>query len=122
LIEERLAPPPTKAHVSVARPARWWYVACRSTALRRRPLARRLLGMPLVLFRDAGGQPAALLDRCPHRNLPLSLGRVLASGRLECAYHGWQLDASGRCPHGAWHRRRGRRRRASRSRVRDAGA
>ena len=97
MIEPRLAPPPTKGHVSVARPARWWYVACRSSELHRRPLARTLLGMPLVLFRGEGDRPAALLDRCPHRNVPLSLGQVLPSGRLQCAYHGWQLDASGRC-------------------------
>jgi len=47
--------------MSVARPVRWWYVACRSTALRRHPLARTLLGMPLVFFRDASGRPAALV-------------------------------------------------------------
>jgi arylsulfatase A-like enzyme/nitrite reductase/ring-hydroxylating ferredoxin subunit len=97
LIERHLAPPPTKGHVSVARPAQWWYVACRSAELGRRPLARTLLGMPLIVFRGDGGRPAVLLDRCPHRNVPLSLGRVLPSGRLECAYHGWQVDAAGRC-------------------------
>src|SRR5262245_52434206 len=97
LIEQRLAPQATKGHVAVSRPVLWWYGACRSADLLRRPLARTLLGMPLVLFRDDGGRPAALLDRCPHRNVPLSLGRVLSSGRLECAYHGWQLDGSGRC-------------------------
>jgi nitrite reductase/ring-hydroxylating ferredoxin subunit len=94
---DRLQPPSTKGHLSVARPARWWYVACRSADLGRRPIARTVLGTPLVLFRAAGGRPAALLDRCPHRNVPLSLGRVHDSGRLECAYHGWQLDGTGRC-------------------------
>jgi phenylpropionate dioxygenase-like ring-hydroxylating dioxygenase large terminal subunit len=52
--------------------------------------------VPLVLFRSQG-RAAALLDRCPHRNVPLSLGRVLADGRLECAYHGWQFDYEGVC-------------------------
>ena len=33
----------------------------------------------------------ALLDRCPHRNVPLSLGTVVG-GELECRYHGWQFD------------------------------
>jgi phenylpropionate dioxygenase-like ring-hydroxylating dioxygenase large terminal subunit len=56
-----------------------------------------LLGVPLVLFRDGSGLAGALLDRCPHRNVPLSLGRVANSGHLECAYHGWQFDASGQC-------------------------
>lgn len=93
----RLVPPPTKGHVSVARLSSFWYVACRSRELSRAPLARTLLGVPLVLFRDAQGRPAALLDRCPHRNVPLSLGRVTRQGLLECAYHGWQFEGGGSC-------------------------
>lgn len=75
-----------------------WYVLSTSRELRRRPLARRLLDRPLVLFRDAEGRPGAVLDRCPHRNVPLSAGR-LARGNLECAYHGWQFDRRGTCVH-----------------------
>lgn len=92
-----LAPPPTKGHLSIARLTREWYVACRAETLGKRPLARTVLGVPLVLFRDGEGRARALLDRCPHRNVPLSLGRVLEEGRLECAYHGWQFEGSGRC-------------------------
>ena len=55
-----------------------------------------LYGKPLVLFRDDLGRPGVLVDRCPHRNVPLSLGR-LESGRLQCAYHGWEFDTQGRC-------------------------
>jgi phenylpropionate dioxygenase-like ring-hydroxylating dioxygenase large terminal subunit len=96
-LEARLTAPQAKGHVSVARLGGAWYVACRSRELRRRPLARTLLGIPIVLFRDASGAASALLDRCPHRNVPLSLGRVAGSGRLECGYHGWQFDGGGRC-------------------------
>ncbi|HLV65334.1 MAG TPA: aromatic ring-hydroxylating dioxygenase subunit alpha [Polyangiaceae bacterium] len=92
-----LAPPPTKGHLSIARLTREWYVACRAETLGKRPLARTVLGVPLVLFRDGEGRARALLDRCPHRNVPLSLGRVTFEGHLECAYHGWQYDGSGRC-------------------------
>lgn len=92
-----LTPPETKGHLSVARLKRHWYVACRSVELRRRPLARTVLGTPLVLFREADGVARALLDRCPHRNVPLSLGRVTRRGRLECRYHGWQFDGTGQC-------------------------
>lgn len=56
----------------------------------------RLFDTPLVLFRDRDGLPTALLDRCPHRNTPLSLGRCV-HGELECAYHGWRFDGHGRC-------------------------
>ena len=37
-----------------------------------------------------------MVDRCPHRNVPLSLGR-LRDGLLECRYHGWRFDRSGAC-------------------------
>jgi phenylpropionate dioxygenase-like ring-hydroxylating dioxygenase large terminal subunit len=77
-------------------PGGQWFIACRSEALRDRPLPVKLRGVPLVLFRGADGGPAALEDRCPHRNAPLSAGRVRA-GRLECAYHGWQFGPEGAC-------------------------
>ncbi|HEY8429739.1 MAG TPA: aromatic ring-hydroxylating dioxygenase subunit alpha [Sandaracinaceae bacterium] len=87
--------PPEARGTSVARVSRAWYVACRSEELGSRPIARRVLGIPMVLFRGANG-PGALLDRCPHRNVPLSMGRV-AGGQLECAYHGWRFDERGTC-------------------------
>lgn len=51
-----------------------------------------------MLFRDAQGAPRALLDRCPHRMVPLSMGRVRGD-RLVCCYHGWEFDGAGRCCH-----------------------
>jgi phenylpropionate dioxygenase-like ring-hydroxylating dioxygenase large terminal subunit len=71
-------------------------VACLGRELRGRPIARTVLGVPLALFRDGGRQPRALLDRCPHRNVPLSLGRA-RDGVLECRYHGWRFDGCGSC-------------------------
>ncbi len=89
-------PPPTKGHVSVVRLPDQWFIACRSRDLGRRPRAVIVQGTPLVLFRDATGTPAALLDRCPHRNVPLSIGRTRGDD-LECAYHGWRFDRTGAC-------------------------
>ncbi len=80
----------------MARVSRAWYVACASRELGDAPLERTILGVPLVIFRGAGGAPGALLDRCPHRNVPLSMGRV-RGGQLECGYHGWRFDRDGRC-------------------------
>jgi phenylpropionate dioxygenase-like ring-hydroxylating dioxygenase large terminal subunit len=91
-----LAPPFTKPHVSVAKLTRFYYVACLADELADRPIARTIAGVPVVLFRSEG-RAAALVDRCPHRNVPLSLGRVVEGGRLECAYHGWQFDCEGVC-------------------------
>jgi phenylpropionate dioxygenase-like ring-hydroxylating dioxygenase large terminal subunit len=76
-----------------------WFVAATSRELEDRPLATLLFGTPIVLFRDAGGRAGTLLDRCPHRNVPLSLGRVTNDGQLQCAYHGWRFDIEGACTH-----------------------
>ncbi len=93
---EQMKPPETKAVRSVAVVRDDWYVLARSEEVKDKPLARTLMGTPLVLFRGTDGKVGALLDRCPHRNVPLSLGRV--RGRhLECGYHGWQFDHGGRC-------------------------
>ena len=82
----------------MAFPEQWWYPACSSRDLRPgRPHGITLMDLPLVLFRDAAGTAQALVDRCPHRNVPLSLGRVLGDGTLQCGYHGWSFDGTGRC-------------------------
>ncbi len=83
-------------HRSIAHLRDHWYVLCTSAELRRKPLSRTLMGVPIVLFRDGDGSAGALLDRCPHRNVPLSLGQVEA-GELECGYHGWRFDGRGTC-------------------------
>ncbi len=58
---------------------------------------RRIIvaGEAIVLFRGGEGVIGALLDRCPHRGVALSLGKVGADGFLECPFHGWRFDASG---------------------------
>jgi phenylpropionate dioxygenase-like ring-hydroxylating dioxygenase large terminal subunit len=75
--------------------AEGWHPIASAGEFGRKPLARILLGRPIVLFKSAGG-PAAFLDRCPHRNMPLSAGRV-RDGEIECPYHGWRFAADGRC-------------------------
>jgi phenylpropionate dioxygenase-like ring-hydroxylating dioxygenase large terminal subunit len=86
----------TGGRLSVVHLPGFWYVACLSRELAKVPVGRTVLGTPLVLFRGDDGRPVALVDRCPHRNVPLSLGRV-RQGLLECRYHGWRFDADGRC-------------------------
>ena len=73
-----------------------WMIACRSRDLgAHAPLAITIADHHLVLFRDATRTPAALEDRCAHRNTPLSIG-TLKQGILHCAYHGWSYGADGR--------------------------
>ena len=76
----------------------WWHPVIAADELGGAPLAARLLGEDLVLWRDASGAAHAFANRCPHRGTKLSLGRVVEAGtRLECPYHGWQFAASGQC-------------------------
>ncbi|MHA7628059.1 Rieske 2Fe-2S domain-containing protein [Corallococcus sp. M7] len=94
--EEGRTPGASPSHISVVRLPHSWFILCTSSELGSKPLARTLQGTPLVLFRGEGGKPGALMDRCPHRNVPLSLGRV-TNGQLECGYHGWRFDTGGQC-------------------------
>ena len=41
-----------------------WYIAAWADELGAEPVARRICGEPLVLFRDKANQTAALADRC----------------------------------------------------------
>lgn len=75
-----------------------WAIAASAAEVGQRPLARTLLGEPIVLYRDADGTPVALADRCPHRLAPLSLGKVTGEA-IECGYHGVRFDRTGRCVH-----------------------
>ncbi len=72
-----------------------WYVACPSSQLgESTPRAVQVGDEHLVVFRTEAGEPRALLDRCPHRGVRLSLGRV-RQGRIACGYHGWEYDGAG---------------------------
>ncbi|MBI3299073.1 MAG: aromatic ring-hydroxylating dioxygenase subunit alpha [Elusimicrobia bacterium] len=74
----------------------YWYIAAESSELASKPLARVVLGERLVLFRGPDGKPAALEDRCAHRNIALSGGKV-ENGTLRCRYHGWRYAPAGTC-------------------------
>jgi phenylpropionate dioxygenase-like ring-hydroxylating dioxygenase large terminal subunit len=58
------------------------------------PIAIKLLGEPLVAFRDTTGRVGILDEACPHRGASLAYGRC-EEGGLRCIYHGWKLDVDG---------------------------
>jgi vanillate O-demethylase monooxygenase subunit len=77
-------------------PRNQWYVAAYSHEVSSKPLHRWLLGEPVVLYRTESGDPVALFDRCPHRGLRLSAGRVIGE-EIQCTYHGLRFSTQGRC-------------------------
>ena len=72
-----------------------WCAVALSRKVGSRPHRVLIDGRPFVIFRS-GGALHCLVDRCPHRFAPLSLGRVVGD-TIECPYHGWRFDGSGRC-------------------------
>lgn len=82
---------------SVGLPPGWWPVAL-ADELGLHPKAFQLGNRNLAVYRDLRGVVRAVDDSCPHRRLPLSMGRITKDGYLQCAYHGWCFDgATGRC-------------------------
>ena len=75
-----------------------WYVAAWSKDVGRELLGRILLNEYVVLYRTEDGAPVALENRCPHRNLPLSEGRLIGD-EIECGYHGLVFNCDGNCTH-----------------------
>ena len=75
-----------------------WYAAALPAEIGDSPLARTLLGDPVVLFRGLDGKAHALLDICPHRFARLSMGEI-CEGLIQCPYHGLKFSGSGRCVH-----------------------
>ena len=70
----------------------YWYPVMTAAELRARKRATlELVGRKLVLFAD-GDVFRALLDECPHRQVPLSLGKVEFPGTITCIYHGWTFN------------------------------
>ena len=73
-----------------------WYVAARSGEVGRSLLKRTIACENVVLYRTGGGRAVALLDMCPHRLAPLSLGQLVGDA-VQCGYHGITFDCEGRC-------------------------
>jgi vanillate O-demethylase monooxygenase subunit len=75
-----------------------WYVAAFARELDGDFLPRRILNEPVILYRASDGRIAALEDRCPHRLVPLSIGKRVGD-TLQCGYHGTVVGADGSCVH-----------------------
>lgn len=78
--------------------AQWYPVMPLCDLDKRRPHAKRVLGIDLVVWWDRNEDAWKVMeDACPHRLAPLSEGRIDQWGRLQCVYHGWCFSGSGDC-------------------------
>jgi nitrite reductase/ring-hydroxylating ferredoxin subunit len=87
-------------HIGPGTPAgeylrRYWHPVAMSSEVAACPLALRILGEDLVLFRLPSGEVGLVHRHCPHRGASLEFGVVEATG-LRCCYHGWLIGSDGR--------------------------
>jgi nitrite reductase/ring-hydroxylating ferredoxin subunit len=73
---------------------RFWHPVALSSQLAEVPLPLRVLGEPLVAFRDRGGRVGLLHRQCCHRRASLEFG-IIAERGIRCCYHGWLFDVDG---------------------------
>ncbi len=73
-----------------------WYVAGWASEFDDNLRALTILEQNVVMFRASTGKVVAMEDRCPHRLLPLSLGKRVGDA-IQCGYHGMTFDCQGKC-------------------------
>lgn len=75
--------------------SRHWFPVAIADKIGATPFGTMLLDQPLVVYR-VQGEIVIARDVCPHRGVPLSLGKVDGEG-VVCPYHGLRFGAHGRC-------------------------
>ncbi len=74
----------------------YWYPLEWSEAVRKgKAVKATFWGRPIAVWRGADGVVSAVEDRCAHRHIPLTMGKVKGCN-LVCVYHGWVYDRDGK--------------------------
>ena len=72
-----------------------WYVVMDSTQVGGKPVGVVRMGEKLVFWRDNSGKVNCLRDKCVHRGVQLSKGKVIGD-HIQCPFHGLEYDSSGK--------------------------
>jgi phenylpropionate dioxygenase-like ring-hydroxylating dioxygenase large terminal subunit len=73
-----------------------WYIILESKELiRNKPVKIKRLNEYLALWRDANGYACCIADKCCHRGVSLSGGKI-REGNIECPFHGFRFDKEGK--------------------------
>lgn len=73
-----------------------WYVAGWASDFADDLRALTILEQNIVMYRTSKGTVVAVEDQCPHRLLPLSMGKRIGDA-IQCGYHGMTFDCEGKC-------------------------
>jgi phenylpropionate dioxygenase-like ring-hydroxylating dioxygenase large terminal subunit len=79
----------------VSWPVDQWYAVAWDSEVDRKPFARTICGVPILVYRKLDRSLVALRDACPHRLFPLSLG-IKEDDSIRCKYHGMLFGPDGR--------------------------
>lgn len=75
-----------------------WYAAGFSSEFEPgQPSGMTIAGQPMVAWRSADGEVGIFDARCAHKRFPLWDGKILDGDILQCPYHGFAYDLTGRC-------------------------
>ena len=73
-----------------------WYVVAQSGEIDHQLQSIKILGDDVLFYRNSKHDVVALEDACPHRKLPLSMGKLVGDA-VQCGYHGLTFDSAGKC-------------------------
>jgi phenylpropionate dioxygenase-like ring-hydroxylating dioxygenase large terminal subunit len=73
-----------------------WYAVLASNEVKKKIVAVKRLNEKLIFYRDSSGKVVCMLDKCAHRFVALSAGK-LVEDRIQCPFHGLEYDTQGRC-------------------------
>jgi phenylpropionate dioxygenase-like ring-hydroxylating dioxygenase large terminal subunit len=77
----------------------YWYPVAQDASLKRGEVVEVVFWKrSIALFRGEDGELRAIDNRCAHRQLKLSDGKVKGCA-LACLYHGWEHDGNGQVSH-----------------------
>lgn len=74
-----------------------WYAILESNEIKKgRIFSVTRMGEKMVAWRNSKGDLSVMSDKCPHRGVALSVGKLVGEC-IQCPFHGFKYDTSGSC-------------------------
>jgi len=73
------------------------YIVLESKEVKNNPISVMRMGEKMVFRRKNTGELSCFIDKCCHRGVELSLGKVTENNCLQCPFHGLEFDNKGQC-------------------------
>jgi phenylpropionate dioxygenase-like ring-hydroxylating dioxygenase large terminal subunit len=74
-----------------------WYAILESSEIKTGKIVSvTRMGEKITAWRSASGEVSLMVDRCPHRGVALSAGKIQGDC-IQCPFHGFEYDTHGAC-------------------------